>query len=166
MLCVVHVWYSVVCAPQVFLPGQDQQFELGSLVLQFALPLALTPYLLHTSDRLRVAHAHAATAQVKRIAETAQLASMRFPRVGWKHDHVIRDVLREAGLILAQEIRNNHECCVYDSHELVQVTLERVIPDKGQAEYKRPEMQRGCRGSCGGLGGGESETLLYPRKPR
>ena len=35
-----------------------------------------------------------------------------------------RNVLREAGLILAQEIRNNHECCVYDSHELVQVTLE------------------------------------------
>ena len=115
----------------------------------------------HTSDRLRVAHAHAATAQVKRIAETAQLASMRFPRVGWKHDHVIRNVLREAGLILAQEIRNNHECCVYDSHELVQVTLERVIPDKGQAEYKRPEMQRGLSVDLGEIQVRGSDQQLH-----
>ena len=41
----------------------------------------------------------AATAQVKRIAETAQFASMGFPSVGWKHDPVIRKILREAGLI-------------------------------------------------------------------
>ena len=91
-------------------------------------------------------HTHgrtAATAQVKRIAETAQLASMGFPDVGWKHDPVIRKVLREAGLILAQNIRNNFECYVYDSDELVDVVLERVIPDKGQAEYHYPDMQRG-----------------------
>ena len=58
---------------------------------------------------------------------------MGFPSVGWKHDPVIRKILREAGLILAQDIRNNFECYVVDSHDLVQVTLERVIPDKGQA---------------------------------
>ena len=85
----------------------------------------------------------AATAQVKRIAETAQFASMGFPSVGWKHDPVIRKILREAGLILAQDIRNNFECYVDDSHDLVQVTLERVIPDKGQAEYKNLGMHRG-----------------------
>ena len=55
----------------------------------------------------------------------------------------IRKILREAGLILAQDIRNNFECYVDDSHDLVQVTLERVIPDKGQAEYKNLGMHRG-----------------------
>ena len=89
-------------------------------------------------------HDHtAATAQVKRIAATAQLASMGFPDVGWRNDHDVRNVLREAGLILAQNIRHNFECYIYDSDELVDVILERVIPDKGQAEYQYPNMHRG-----------------------